>query len=70
MTITPAMLKAAWVEARRWWPSKVVEMRACPACRQSKGLRVLETCILVDTPQPGFKEAITAALAASEETTR
>lgn len=64
MTVTPAMLKAAWVEARRWWPRKVVEMTDCAACRQVKGYRVLETCIRVDEPQPGFREAIEAALRA------
>ena len=64
--VTPEMLKAAWVEARRWWPRKVVEMTACKACRQTAGLRVLETCIRVDEPQPGFKEAISAALSAEQ----
>lgn len=63
--VTPAMLKAAWLEARRWWPRKVVAMVDCAACKQPKGYRVLETCILVDEPQPGFKEAITAALEVS-----
>lgn len=60
--VTPAMIKAAWVEARRWWPHKVVEMVDCKACKQVKGLRVLETSIKVDEPQPGFREAIEAAL--------
>ena len=50
MEVTPKMIKAAWVEARRWWPKKVVEMQPCKACRQVAGLRVLETCILVDEP--------------------
>lgn len=36
----------------------------CKACKQPKGFRVLETCILVDEPQSGFKEAIEAALRA------
>lgn len=62
MTVTPAMLKAAWVEARRWWPRQVVEFHRCEACKQSAGFRVLETCILVDEPAPGFREAIEAAL--------
>ena len=66
MTITPAMLKAAWVEARRFWPSKVVEFHDCKACRQTKGFRVVETCIRVDEPQPGFREAIEAALKARD----
>lgn len=61
-TVTPIMLKAAWAEARRWWPRKVVEFHRCSACKQSAGLRVLETCITVDEPQPGFREAIEAAL--------
>lgn len=64
MTVTPAMVKAAWIEARRWWPRKVVEMVPCKACNQAKGYRVLETCILVDEPQPGFREALEAALRA------
>ncbi len=54
--ITPRMLKAAWVEARRWWPYKVVE--------QAKSYTVKETAIAVDEPQPGFREAITAAFRA------
>lgn len=62
MTVTPIMLKAAWHEARRWWPKQIVEMRACPACQQSKGFRVKETAIHVDEPMPGFREAIQAAL--------
>lgn len=64
MSVTPEMLKAAWAEARRWWPRKVVEMTDCKACRQTKGLHVAETCIRVDEPQPGFREAIEAALKA------
>ena len=63
--VTPAMVKAAWLVARRWWPRKVVEYRRCKACKQVAGLRVLETAILVDEPQPGFREAIEAALKAS-----
>lgn len=65
MEITPIMLKAAWVEARRWWPKKTVEYHDCKSCRQTKGIRVVETSILVDTPQPGFKEAMQAMLKAS-----
>ncbi len=68
--ITPAMLKAAWVEVRRWWPRKVAAMVDCKACGQEKGYRVIETCIRVDEPQPGFREAITAALRACEVATR
>lgn len=64
--VSPAVIKTAWVEARRWWPRKVVETVPCKACGQVKGYRVLETCILVDEPQPGFAEAIRAALAAKE----
>jgi hypothetical protein len=63
MTVTPEMLKAAWIEARRWWPRNVAEMQPCSACRQTKGYRMIETCILVSEPQPGFREAIEAALA-------
>lgn len=66
MEVTPAMLKAAWVEVRRWWPRKVVDMVPCKKCGQVKSLRVVETCILVDEPMPGFKEAIQAALKARE----
>lgn len=62
MTITPIMLKAAWVEARRWWPRKVVEVVPCKACGAVKSYRVVETCILVDEPAPGFREAIEAAM--------
>lgn len=62
--VTPLMVKAAWVEARKWWPRKVAEFHRCKACKQSVGLRVLETCVLVDEPQPGFKEALQAAWAA------
>lgn len=60
--ITPAMLKAAWSECRKWWPRKVVEHVDCKACKQAKGFKVLETCITVDQPQPGFREALQAAL--------
>ena len=56
--VTPAMIKAAWVEARRWWPRRIVET--------DKGFRVKETSILVDAPQPGFGEALKAALAMRE----
>ncbi len=66
MTVTPAMLKAAWVLARRWWPHRVVELVDCPVCRQPKGLRVLETSLKVDEPTPGFREAIEAALQARD----
>lgn len=66
--ITPIMLKAAWVEARRWWPRKVVETVPCEACGQTKGFRIIETSIHVDEPQPGFAEAIKAALAAGVAT--
>lgn len=59
--VTPAMLKAAWVEARRWWPRKIVQ--------DGKRYIVIETCILVDEPTPGFREAIEAALAARTEGT-
>lgn len=54
--VTPAMVKAAWVEARRWWPRKVIQ--------DGRRMIVAETCITVDDPQPGFREAIEAALAA------
>lgn len=64
--VTPMMLKAAWVVARGFWPRKVVEMVDCKACRQAKGYRVLETCIRVEEPTPGFREAIEAAFAARE----
>lgn len=60
--VTPEMIKAAWVVARQWWPKRTVELVDCKACKQSKGLRVLETCIKVDEPTPGFREAIEAAL--------
>lgn len=66
--MTPAMIKAAWVEVRRWWPRKVVEMVPCAACRQAKGYRVLETAILVDEPMPGLREALEAALKAAPPT--
>ena len=65
-TVTPIMLKAAWLEARKWWPKKVVELVDCKACKQTKGLRVLETAILVSEPMPGFREVIEAALNARE----
>lgn len=64
--ITPAMIKAAWVVARRFWPSKVVEYVPCKACGQTKGLRLLETSAHVTEPTPGFREAITAALKARD----
>jgi len=64
--VTPAMVKAAWVVARQWWPRKVVERVECRACRQAKGFAVLETSIAVTEPTPGFREAIEAALAARE----
>lgn len=64
MSVTPEMLKAAWIEARKFWPAKVVEFHDCKACRQTKGFRVVETCIRVDEPTPGFREAIEAALKA------
>lgn len=54
--VTPAMVKAAWVEARRWWPREIV--------RDGNRFIVVETCTTVDDPQPGFREAIEAALAA------
>lgn len=60
-----ALLKAAWAVARQFWPRKVVEFYECPACRQPKTLRMLETAIRVEEPMPGFKEAIEAALAAA-----
>lgn len=62
--VAPLMIKAAWAEVRNWWPHKVVEMKPCKACGQVKGFRVIETCINVSEPQPGFKEAIEAALRA------
>jgi hypothetical protein len=61
-TITPTAIKAAWVEVRRWWPRKVVEVVPCKACGAVKGYRVVETAILVDEPAPGFREAVEAAL--------
>lgn len=65
--VTPLMVKAAWAEARRWWPHEIVEAKKCPACGCKKGgYRVVETCILVDQPQPGFREAIEAALRAKD----
>jgi len=64
--VTPIMLKAAWNEARKWWPYRVVEAKKCPACGQSKGFVVHQTSIHVDEPQPGFKEAIEAALRAGQ----
>lgn len=64
--ITPMMIKAAWVEGRRWWPHKVVEAEAGQKVAQVHYFRVVETCILVDEPQPGFAEAIRAALASIE----
>lgn len=57
LAVTPAMVKAAWCEARRWWPRKIVQ--------DGKRFVVVETCIAVDEPQPGFREAIEAALAAA-----
>lgn len=66
--VTPMMIKAAWVEARRWWPREIAEAKKCTACGCKKGgFRVIETCILVDQPTPGFAEAIRAAFAASKE---
>ena len=65
--VTPAMIKAAWVEARRWWPQKVVEVQAGQKVAQAHYFRVVETAILVDEPQPGFAEAIRAALATARE---
>lgn len=62
--ITPAMVKAAWIEARRWWPQKVVEVQAGQKVAQAHYFRVVETAILVDEPAPGFKEAIEAAMKA------
>ena len=62
--LTPIMIKAAWHEARRWWPHQVVETRPCKACGQSKGWRVKETGINVPEPAPGFREALQAALRA------
>ena len=58
ITVTPQMLKAAWVEARRWWPRKVVELY--PGTDRAR-YHVVETCILVDEPLPGFREALEAA---------
>lgn len=64
--IMPAMVRAAWIEARRWWPRKVAEVVACKACGRPKAFVVTETAILVDEPMPGFREAIEAALRAGE----
>lgn len=63
--VTPAMIKAAWVEARRWWPQKVVEVQAGQKVAQAHYFRVVDTAILVDEPQPGFAEAIRAAFDAA-----
>jgi len=54
------MIKAAWAEARRWWPKRVVQETVAGRAT----LRIFETAILVKEPQPGFREALAAALEA------
>ena len=67
MTLAPAAIKAAWVEARRWWPRKVVEVQAGQKVAEAHYFRVVETAILVDEPTPGFREAIEAAMRHKED---